>query len=64
MVPEKLSKEESRKVVDETDARLNAFNDWLVNQGSESEPMAKPERAIVKTFILWTRFYENGDEER
>lgn len=60
MDPKKLSKEESARINEEADDRIQKFQDWLLSQKGETEPLARPERAIVKTFILWEKFYEEG----
>jgi len=61
MAVEWLGPEESRKYLEEVQRRIALFQEWLLKQPHETERLAKPEAAILRTFILWERFYEDSD---
>lgn len=58
---EQLSPEESKECLEEAQRRIDLFQKWLLEQPHETERLAKPEASIVRTFILWERFYEGSD---
>lgn len=40
------------QLVDAVDEELQAFNEWFVSTFEGAEPLAKYERAIIKTYLM------------